>query len=40
LPDENVSKVPFTLLTAMGSKATSFGMAEGKVDSTVSELLT
>ena len=40
LPDENVSKVPFTLLTAMGSKATSFGMAEGKVDSAISELLT
>jgi hypothetical protein len=40
LPDENVSKVPFTLLTAMGSKATSFGMAEGQVSSGISELLT
>ncbi len=39
LPDENVSKVPFTLLTALGSKATSFGMAEGMVTSGVSDLL-
>src|SRR5450432_416931 len=37
--DENVSKVPFTLLTMMGSTATSFGMAEGQVTSGVSELL-
>jgi hypothetical protein len=37
--DENVSKVPFTLLTAMGSNATSFGMAEGQVSSGVTGLL-
>jgi hypothetical protein len=39
LLDENVSKVPFTLLNAMGSQATSFGMAEGQVSSGVSGLL-
>ena len=39
-PDENVSKVPFTLLTAMGGKATSFGMNEGMVSSGIPELLT
>jgi hypothetical protein len=39
IPDENVSKVPFTLLTAMGSTATSFGMAEGQVTSGISALL-
>jgi hypothetical protein len=39
LIDENVSKVPFTLLTAMGSNATSFGMAEGQVSSGVTGLL-
>jgi hypothetical protein len=39
LLDENVSKVPFTLLTAMGSNATSFGMAEGQVSSGVTGLL-
>ena len=39
LLDENVSKVPFTLLTAMGSPATSFGMAEAQVSSGVSGLL-
>jgi hypothetical protein len=40
LPDENVSKVPFTLLTAMGGTATTFGTAEGMVSSGVSGLLT
>jgi hypothetical protein len=39
LLDENVSKVPFTLLTAMGSTATSFGMAEGQVSGGVTDLL-
>lgn len=39
LLDENVSKVPFTLLTAFGSTDTSFGDAEGKVTSGVAELL-
>ena len=39
LLDENVSKVPFTLLTAMGGTATSFGMAEAQVTSGVSGLL-
>jgi hypothetical protein len=39
LLDENVSKVPFSLLTAMGSPATSWGMAEGQVSSTVPGLL-
>ena len=37
--DENVSKVPFTLLTAMGGKATTFGMAEGQVSSGIPDLL-
>jgi Protein of unknown function (DUF1552) len=37
--DENVSKVPFTLLTAMGGTQTSFGKAEGQVSSGVSALL-
>jgi hypothetical protein len=37
--DDNVSKVPFTLLTAMGGTQTSFGRAEGMVSSGVSELL-
>ncbi len=36
---ENVSKVPFTLLTALGGKATSFGQGEGQVTSGVAELL-
>jgi hypothetical protein len=36
--DENVSKVPFTLLSMLGGPA-SFGMAEGQVTSGVSELL-
>jgi len=36
---ENVSKVPFTLLTALGSPAPSFGMAEGQVNSGVPGLL-
>ncbi|HVZ75005.1 MAG TPA: DUF1552 domain-containing protein [Polyangia bacterium] len=39
LLDENVSKVPYTLLTAMGSNATSFGMAEGQVSTGISGLL-
>jgi hypothetical protein len=39
VPDENVSKVPFTLLGAMGVKAPSFGMAEGQVSSGISDLL-
>jgi hypothetical protein len=39
IPDENVSKVPFTLLNAMGSNATSFGMAEGQVTTGISQLL-
>jgi hypothetical protein len=37
--DENVSKVPFTLLNAMGGTATSFGMAQGQVTSPISQLL-
>ena len=36
---ENVSKVPFTLLNAMGGTATSFGMAQGQVTSPISQLL-
>jgi hypothetical protein len=36
---ENVSKVPFTLLTAMGGNATSFGSGDGLVTSGISELL-
>lgn len=39
LLDENVSKVPYTLLTALGGAATSFGKDEGKVTSGVAELL-
>jgi hypothetical protein len=39
LLDENVSKVPFSLLTAMGSAATTFGMAEAQVSSAVPGLL-
>jgi hypothetical protein len=38
-PGENVSKVPYTLLKAMGSTATTFGMNEGQVTSTVPGLL-
>jgi hypothetical protein len=37
--DENASKVPYTLLSAMGSTARSFGLAEGQVTSTIPELL-
>src|SRR5580658_440282 len=37
--DENVSKVPFTVLTAMGGAAASFGLAQGQVSSVVSPLL-
>jgi hypothetical protein len=36
---ENVSKVPFTLLTAFGVNAQSFGDSEGKVTGGVAELL-
>jgi hypothetical protein len=39
LLDENVSKVPYTLLTAMGGTATSWGLAEGQVSSGVGGLL-
>jgi hypothetical protein len=38
--DENVSKVPFTLLKMMGGTDASFGKAEGQVSSGVSDLLT
>ena len=40
LLDENVSKVPFTLLNALGGSAEAFGQAEGSVTSGVAELLT
>jgi hypothetical protein len=36
---ENVSKVPFTLLTALGGPADGFGEAEGRVTSGIAELL-
>jgi hypothetical protein len=36
---ENTSKLPFTLLTMMGSTATTFGQAEGQVTSRIPELL-
>jgi uncharacterized protein DUF1552 len=39
LVGENASKVPFTLLGAMGVKATTFGMNEGQVTGGISELL-
>lgn len=39
LLDENVSKVPFTLLTAFGGTAEEFGEAEGRVTSGLAELL-
>ncbi len=39
LLDENVSKVPFSLLTALGAPAASFGENEGQVTSGVAELL-
>ena len=39
LVGENVSKVPFTLLTAMGGTATSFGSGDGLVSSGISEML-
>jgi hypothetical protein len=39
LVGESVSKVPFTLLTAMGGKATSFGLGDSMVTSGVPELL-
>jgi hypothetical protein len=39
LLDENVSKVPFTLLNALGGTAEGFGEAEGRVTSGISELL-
>jgi len=40
LLDENVSKVPFTLLTAFGGTAEEFGEADGRVTSGLAELLT
>jgi len=39
LLDDNVSKVPFTLLNAFGGTAAAFGQAEGRVTSGISELL-
>jgi hypothetical protein len=39
LLNENVSKVPFTLLTALGGTAQEFGQAEGRVTSGIAELL-
>jgi hypothetical protein len=36
---ENVSKVPFTLLSALGGHAEAFGEAEGRVTSGIAELL-
>jgi hypothetical protein len=39
LLDENVSKVPFTLLNALGGPADTFGRAEGSVSSGIAELL-
>jgi hypothetical protein len=39
LLDENVSKAPFTLLTAFGGAAEGFGEAEGRVTGGISELL-
>jgi hypothetical protein len=36
---ENTSKLPFTLLTMMGSTATTFGQAEGQVTARIPELL-
>ncbi len=39
LVGENVSKVPFTLLTAMGGTATSFGSGDGLVTAGISEML-
>jgi hypothetical protein len=39
IQDDNVSKVPFTLLTMMGSKITSFGNAQGMVTAGIPGLL-
>ncbi len=39
LVGNNVSEVPYTLLTAMGGTATSFGMDDAATSSTISELL-
>ncbi|MEY2458761.1 MAG: hypothetical protein QOG30_591, partial [Acidimicrobiaceae bacterium] len=39
LVGENTSKVPYTLLTMMGSTVKTFGMAEGQVTSGIPELL-
>jgi hypothetical protein len=39
LVGENVSKVPFTLLTALAGHTESFGEAEGRVTSAIPELL-
>ena len=40
LLDQNLSKVPFTLLNAFGANAEAFGEAEGRVTDGISELLT
>ena len=40
LPDDNVSKLPFTLLKAMGSSEASWGMDEAKVVEHIPQLLT
>ncbi len=40
LPEDNVSKVPFTLLKAMGSTETSWGKEEAHVDAVIPDLLT
>ena len=39
LLDENVSKVPFTLLNALGGTAASFGMDQGLVTAGITQLL-
>ncbi len=38
-PDDNVSKVPFTLLKAMGSSESAWGKDEARVDQTLPDLL-
>jgi hypothetical protein len=39
LPEDNVSKVPFSLLKAMGSAETSWGKDEARVDQVIPDLL-
>jgi hypothetical protein len=39
LVGENVSRAGFTLLTAIGSKATSWGMGDSATTSPISELM-